>query len=158
VQQLAQRGSVQDLSQSDHGLGVRNFARVDPAEAPVDEASGHLPLQLVIAPVAQVLERQHPQHHLGGRTRAASPRALPPPSTHHRHHPFDDLFVLERLVDFPKPGLHQPLRLRQHETEQHHLRKLELRVSSSDHAPFDHGAVSLSILRFDFRVWSYPSP
>jgi hypothetical protein len=132
VQQLAQRGSVDDLSPTNHGLRGRDLACIDPAEAPVYEASGHLPFQLGVAPVAQVLESQHPQHHLGRRARAASPGALPPPLAHHRHHRLDDLLVLERLVDFPEPGLHQQLGLGQHEAEQNHLRQLELGVSSSD--------------------------
>ena len=145
VQQLAQCRAVHDLTQSDHSLGVRDLARVDPAETPVHEAPGHLPLQLVVAPVAQVLERQHPQYHLGGRPRATSYRALPPPPAHHHHHGLDDVLILERLVDLPEPCLHEPFRLWQHQTEQHHLRQLELGVSSSDHASFDHGPAHLSI-------------
>jgi hypothetical protein len=57
-------------------------------------------------------------------------------SAHHGHHRVDDFLVFKRFVDFPEPRLHQPLRLRQHETEQHHVRKPELGVSSSDHAAF----------------------
>ena len=56
-----------------HRLGIRRLAAAHAGEVPVHQIGAHLALQHLIAPVADVLEDQQPQHHLG--RRAASPAA-----------------------------------------------------------------------------------
>ena len=51
-------------------LGVGNFRGPHPGELPIDEVRTYLALEHGVAPVAQVLEQQQPQDHLGRGGRA----------------------------------------------------------------------------------------
>jgi hypothetical protein len=49
-QKRFERLTVERLSQTDHRLGVGYLSSIDPAEPSVDEATGDLSLELVVAP------------------------------------------------------------------------------------------------------------
>ena len=57
-----------------HCLGVRRLCGAHPGKVPVHQISSYLALQHFIAPVANMLEDQKPQHHFG-RSGAAAPAA-----------------------------------------------------------------------------------
>jgi len=59
-----------------HGLGVGHLRPADPGEVAVHQIGAHLPFQYAVTPVAQVLEHQQTQHHLGRNTAPAAGAAL----------------------------------------------------------------------------------
>jgi hypothetical protein len=101
VEHLAQHRRIEELSQPHHGLRVGHLAAIDAAEAPVHETAVHLALELVVAPLPQVLERQHPQHHLGRRAAATATRTLREAAPQHAKDFVDQRLVFEQHVDLP---------------------------------------------------------
>src|SRR5580658_8540843 len=76
LENAAQRRALEQFSKTDHRLGVGHLARVDSAEVPVDEVTLHFPLELLVAPILQVLENQHAQRHFRRRPAATTAPAL----------------------------------------------------------------------------------
>ena len=90
-----------------HRLGIRHFAAAHPGEVAVDQIGAHLPFQGFIAPVADVLERQQAQNHLG-RSAAATTAAAVGMTFHQRlvdrcH----QRFIRQHRVGMRHPGLAQ---------------------------------------------------
>lgn len=131
LEQGTQAVALQKLAQAHHRLGVRHRAAVDPAEVSVHEVAGDLPLELLVAPVLEVLEHQHPQRHLGGSAEAAAPTALGETSPHRFENAVDQRLVVQDPVDSTKHRIHQPLRVRS--PEQNRIPEATLAVSAPNH-------------------------
>src|SRR5258708_3834141 len=125
--------TVEQLPQSNHSLGVGYLARIDATKPSIDEAAGDLSLELVVAPVHQMLESQSTQHGLRWRPVPSTTPALRPAPTQHLQYAINQSFVFERPIDLPQPGHHELLHLRHHQSEEHHLRDRQLRLSSANH-------------------------
>ena len=86
-----------------HGLGVRGLAGAHPCEVAVHQIGADLALEHAIAPVADVLEDQQAQHHLGRNAQptaaAALGMALAQGVVHGRH----DLLIRQHLIGVPHP-------------------------------------------------------
>jgi hypothetical protein len=52
-------------------LRVRHFPRIDAGEGAIDQIGADLALEIVIAPIEEMLQDQHPQHDVGRRPGAA---------------------------------------------------------------------------------------
>jgi len=94
-----------------HSLGVGRLAGADAGERPVHEIGAHLALQHLIAPVANVLQNQQPQHHLGRRADPTTTAALGTPLGQRFVHRYGDVLVLQDLIDILHPDFPQILYL-----------------------------------------------
>ncbi len=96
-------------SPATHRLGVRHLAAADPREVAVDQVGAHLALENLVTPVADMLEDQETQDHLGRRTSATATAALgmaPPKRFVNRR---NDGFVIQQSVGVVHPALAQIL-------------------------------------------------
>jgi hypothetical protein len=116
-------------------LRVGYFAELDTAEVPIDEIAGHFPLELLVAPVAQVLEHEQPQHDLGRRAASTATRALRPATPHYSNYFVDDLVVIEQLIDPSELRIHHLARTRQLRAEEHHVIERQLTAAASRRHP-----------------------
>src|SRR5579863_6029760 len=123
--------ALEQLPQTHHRLGVRHLAAVDPAEVPVHEVAGDLPLELLVAPVLEVLEHQHPQRNLRRGAVPATPATLSEASPHRFEDTVDQRLVVEQLVDATKYRIHEFLRVRS--PEQNRVPQASLAISAPNH-------------------------
>jgi hypothetical protein len=86
-----------------HRLGIGHLAGTHAGKVPIYQIGPHLAFKRLVAPVADVLEDQQPQHRLSRCTTAAATAALgvslPQGLIHNRH----DLFVRQHLVRMRHP-------------------------------------------------------
>src|SRR4029079_711991 len=102
------------------------------AEVPVPDIARHLPGQLLEAPLLKLLEDQHSEDNLGRRAVATSAAALWPPLRELAEDLIDQLVLIEELVDPAEPRVEEVFWFGRN-SEQHHPRERELRVSASSH-------------------------
>ena len=86
-----------------HGLCIGRLAGADPGEVAVHQIGAHLALEHLVAPVADVLEDQQPQHHLGRCASPAAAAALGMPSRQSLVHRRDNVLVREHRVGVLHP-------------------------------------------------------
>ena len=86
-----------------HGLGIRHLGGAHTGEVAVHQIGPHLALQHRIAPVADVLENQEPQHHLGRRRQPASAAALGMPLRQRFVYGCHDVLILEHFISVLHP-------------------------------------------------------
>ena len=86
-----------------HRLCIGRLAGADPREVAVHQIGAHLALEHLVAPVADVLEDQQPQYHLGRRTSPAAATALGMPFRQSLVHGRDDVLVREHRVGVLHP-------------------------------------------------------
>ena len=87
-----------------HRLGIGRLAGADPGEVAIHQIGAHLALQHAIAPVADVLEDQQAQHHLGRCAQPTATAALGMPSRQCFVHRSYDLLVRQHPVGVPHPA------------------------------------------------------
>src|SRR5262245_40831836 len=112
-QHLLQDVPVEQVRESDERLCIRHSLAVDAAESAVHQASPNFTLALVEAPVVEVLQHEHPQHHLGRSARTTFLPAAWPATSERIGHQVDELVILEDLVDSTQGGIPQLVRVRQ---------------------------------------------
>ena len=110
-------------------LRVGHVPRVDPRKRAIHQVGADLVLKIVVAPVEQVLEDQHPQDDLRGRPESTATPTLRPAGFHRLGHGFNHGLVLEQRVDAPQPVGPQLVTI-----GQQHLEQAPLALSASDHA------------------------
>lgn len=86
-----------------HRLGVRHLAAAHTGEVAIHQIGAHFTFQHVIAPVANMLEDQQPQHHLGRRAQPTTTAALGMSSRQRLVHRTDDLFIRQNPVSMGHP-------------------------------------------------------
>lgn len=130
----AKRRALEQLAETNHCFGVGHLARVDSAEVPVHEVALHLPLELLVAPILQMLENQHPKGNLGRCARATAATALRKATAHRLEDGLHQGVVLENLVDATKPRIHLLFGLEIPETK--YLPESALPVATAKHPDF----------------------
>jgi hypothetical protein len=108
---------------------VRHFSRIDTGEGAIDQIRADLALEIVIAPIEEMLQDQHPQHDVGWCPRASTPPTLRPARLQRLRHRLNHGLVLEQRVDTPQPVGPQFVSVGQRRFEQ-----TPLALSASDHA------------------------
>src|SRR5438270_2519282 len=104
VVNLLDRVRIHSQAPTSHRLGIRRLAAAHTGEVAVNQVGAHLALQHVIAPVANVLEDQQPQHHLG---RCARPTTTAAPGMSSREclvHRTYDLLIRENPISMGHPA------------------------------------------------------
>ena len=119
-----------------HGLGIRHLAAADPSEVAVDQIGTYFALENLVAPVADMLENEQPQHHLGRRTMPPAAAALRVPLAQCLIHSRNNDLVVQDLVGMDHPGLTQA----GHFLSDPVIRKLQLRPPHLNHAASSRGA------------------
>ena len=84
-------------------LRVGHFARIDARERAIDQIGADLALEIVIAPVEQMLQNQHPHHDVGRGPRTPAPPTLRPPRLERLRDRLNHGLVLEQRVDLAQP-------------------------------------------------------
>ena len=110
-------------------LRVRHFAGIDPRERAIDQIRAHFVLQVVVAPVEQMLQHQHPDDDLGRRAGTSAATTLRPPRFERLGDHLNHGLVLEQRVDSPQPVGPQFVSI-----GQQHFEQTALALSASDHA------------------------
>ena len=77
----------------------RLITGVDASERPIDQVGADLLLQVVVAPIKQMLENQHANHDFGGRAETATTATLRPPTFEPLRQHLGHGLVLEQRVD-----------------------------------------------------------
>ncbi len=108
---------------------VGHLAGVDAREGAVHQIGAHLALQIVVAPIEQMLQDQHPQHDLRRRARAPAASTLRPARFHGQGHGLNHGLVLEQRIDLAQPVGPQFVTI-----GQQHFEQTPLALSTSDHA------------------------
>ena len=120
----AQRaGDLQDR------LRIRHFVGVNAGERAIDQIRPHLLFQVVVAPVEQVLQDQHPNHDLRRCPRPAASTTLRPSRLERLRDDLNHGLVLEQRVDPPQPVGPQLVTI-----GQQHFEETPLALTASDHA------------------------
>src|SRR5262249_58310056 len=104
-QQFLEDRLVQYVRQANQRLGVRHALAVDSAEGAVHQASAHLALAFIKAPVVQMLEDQHPKHDLGGGPQSTAALTLGMAPGQCRRDTIDESVVVEKGVDTSERGI-----------------------------------------------------
>src|SRR5262249_21110707 len=131
------------------GLGVRYFLRINARERAIDQIRPDLALQVVVAPVKEMLQDEHPQYDLGGRAETPTVLALRPPRFGTLRHRFNHRFVLEQRVDPPQPIGPQLVTV-----GQQHFEQTALALSALDHARSFESICACSV-RNDDQRWQF---
>jgi len=131
VEQWPENLFVEQLAVPHHRLRVRHNAGVDPAEAPIDEVAVHFPLELLVAPLKEMLEHEHAKDDFRRRARPAARRALGMPTPQRRDHAVDDRVVIKELIDPLQPRVHELLWRRQRPAEEHRICERSLTLSAA---------------------------
>ena len=97
---------------------VRHIAGVDPREGTVDKVRANFVLQVVIAPIEQMLQNQHPNYDLGWRSESPPAPTLGPPFLQCLRDHVNHGVVLEGSVDSSQPVGPQLVAIRQQNLEQ----------------------------------------
>src|SRR5437667_935176 len=128
LQQAVEHPRVDQVRETNEGLGVRHSLATDAAEGTVDEAAPDFPLAFVETPLREVLEDQHAQDHGGGgaeATAALTQRIAP-------REPLDDQvderFIVENGIDLTKRRIPELVAI-----GQQHLEDTALRIRTTDH-------------------------
>ena len=87
-----------------HGLGIRHLGAADPGEITVNQVGPHLAFEHGVAPVADVLEHQQPQHDIGRGSKAAAAAALRVSPGEGLVHRRNDLRVFQHPIGLSHPG------------------------------------------------------
>ena len=102
VQLLDDRGAECPRDLHDR-LRIRDFAGIDARKHAIHQIGAHLALQVVVAPVEQMLQHQHPDHDLRRRAGTAATATLRPTSFECLRDDLNHRFVLEQRVDLSQP-------------------------------------------------------
>jgi hypothetical protein len=86
-----------------HRLGIGHLAAARAGKVAVHQIGPHLAFQLLITPVANVLEGQQPQHHVGWRTPSAAATAFGMPFRQRLVHDHDNVLVRQYLIGVLHP-------------------------------------------------------
>jgi len=113
-----------------HRLGVRRLAGADPAKVPINQVGAHLALQHHIAPVADMLQNQQPQHRLGGRAAPPATTALGMPVCQGLVHRRHNGFIREHHIGVLHPAFTKIAHFRGNQP----VAEAELRSSHLNHA------------------------
>ena len=133
-EQPPQNLAIEKLPEPNHRLGVRNLPAIDPAEVPVDEVARHFPLELLVAPLLQVLQNEQPQRDLSGRAFTATTCALLEATAHRVENAVNQLLIVEDLVDASKGRGHQRARVRR--AKENGIPERALAVAPTNHDEF----------------------
>jgi hypothetical protein len=87
-----------------HRLGIGHLASAHAGKVPVHQIGPHLPFKRLVAPVADMLEDQQPQHRLGRCATATAAAALGMSLPHGLIHNRDNLFVRQHLIGMRHPA------------------------------------------------------
>ena len=112
-----------------NGLRIGHFVRIDARECAIDQVRPDFLLQVVVAPVEEMFQDQHPNHDLRGRPWSPAATALRPPRLERLRHHLNHRFVLEQRIDTPQPVGPQFVSI-----GQQHFEETALALSASDHA------------------------
>jgi hypothetical protein len=86
-----------------HRLGIGHLTAADAGEVAIHQIGPHLPFQNLVAPIADMLQHQKAQNHLGRRAGTAVRRALRMPprqgAVHRRH----QMIVRQHPIGVPHP-------------------------------------------------------
>jgi hypothetical protein len=110
-------------------LGVRHLARIDAGKRAIDQVGADFLLQVVVAPVEQVLQDQHPDHDFGWRAGTSAATTVGPPGLQCLRDDLNHGLVLEHGVDAAQPVGPQFVPI-----GQQHFEQTPLALSASDHA------------------------
>ena len=110
-------------------LRVGHLARIDPREGAIDQIGADLVLEIVVAPIEQMLQNQHPQHDLGRRAGTTAPPTLRPARFQRLRHRLNHGFVLEQRIDLAQPVGPQLVTI-----GQQHFEQTALALTALDHA------------------------
>ena len=108
---------------------IRDFVRIDSRKRAIDQIRADFLLQIVKAPVEQMLQNQHPNHHVRRRPRTSTPTTLRPSCFERLGHDLNHGLVLEQRVDPPQPVGPQLVTI-----GEQHLEQTSLALTASDHA------------------------
>ena len=106
----------------------------DARKGAVHQIRAHLMLELRVAPPIQVLEHQHPDHHLGGSAGPAPTPALRPAAFQRFGHHLDERFIIDQVIDAPEGVWPQLVRIGQDD-----FPHAALALSTSNHAHSSRG-------------------
>jgi hypothetical protein len=95
----------------------------------IDQIGAHFAFQIVVPPVEQMLEHQHPNDDLGRCPRTTTAATLRPPRFEGLRDDFNHRLVLEQRIDAPQPVGPQFVSI-----GQQHFEQTPLALSASDHA------------------------
>jgi len=108
LRHLADRLRPQLPAEGAHGLVVGNLPAANTRELAIHQVGAHFPLQVRIAPVADVLEQHQPQRHFRrGQGPAASCFTLAAASAEGLLHDLQKLPVVDGPIGMEHPGLPQ---------------------------------------------------
>ena len=110
-------------------LGVRHLARIDARKRAIHQVGADFLLQVVVAPVKQVLQDQHPDHDLRRRAWTSAATTVRPSCLECLGHDLNHGLVLEHRIDPPQPVGPQFVPI-----GQQHFEQTPLALSASDHA------------------------
>jgi hypothetical protein len=97
---------------------VRDFSRIDPGEGAIPKIGSHLRLEIIIAPIEEMLEDQHSQHHIRRCPSRSAPSTLRPPCLERLRDSLNHGLVLEQRVALAQPVGPQLVPVRQEDLEQ----------------------------------------
>jgi hypothetical protein len=112
-------------------LRVGYVTGIDAREHPIHQIGAHLALQVVIAPVEEMLQNQHPDDHIGRRPWPPAAPTLGPTFFERLGHDFNHGFVLEGDVNASQPVGPQLVTIGQQNFEQTPLALLALNHARS---------------------------
>lgn len=90
-----------------HRLGIRHLAGADPSEVTVDQVGAHFALQHRVAPIADMLEDEKTQDHLGRVTTPTSAQASRVASAERFVNRRDNGLIVEQAIGVIHPALAQ---------------------------------------------------
>ena len=130
------RVRIHSQAPAPHGLRVRRLAAAHAREVAIHQVGAHFAFQHVIAPIADVLEDQQSQHHLGRCAQPATTAALGMPSRQRLVHRSDDLFIRQHPVGMFHPTFAKIA----HFFGDQAVAKAQLRSAHLNHASSSHPA------------------
>jgi hypothetical protein len=125
------------------GLRVGHVAGIDACKCPIDQVRPDFVLQVVIAPIKQVLQNQHPDDDFGRRSEPPAASTLGPAFLERLGHHFNHGRVLEGGIDSSQPVGPQLVTIGQQNFEQ-----TPLALSALNHArSFDERSCAGRVVR-----------
>ncbi len=124
-------------------LRVRHLARINAREGAIHQIGADLALEIVIAPIEEMLQDQHPQHDVGRCPGAPAAPTLRPARLERLDDRVNHGLVLEQRVDPPQPVGPQLVPV-----GQEHFEQTALALATLNHArSFDERSRAGSVVR-----------
>ena len=98
---------AQSLSQPGQSFGIGHLLGANMGKLAIQQIAAHFPFQFRKAPIADVLENQHPQYHFGGCARPAMRTAARVPLQQGVMDRLQEFFVRQDGVCMAHPGFPQ---------------------------------------------------